>query len=102
MNHQMNPQLNDHSNPLMTKRSLTQPWWEKPLMKLPLTIDDHSSLSLDEKIRYDWPIESCQSALIKPTRSKSVTITTRQSIDETDKESNIQAIGTILTVLPPS
>jgi hypothetical protein len=76
MDHQMNPQLNDHSNPLMTERSLTQPWWEKPLMKLPLTIDDHSSLSLDEKIPYDWLTDSWRSALIKPTRS-AVTIATR-------------------------
>jgi hypothetical protein len=40
-------------------------------------------------------------SMIKPTRSKSVTIATRQSIDETGKGSDIQVIGTVLTILSP-
>jgi hypothetical protein len=74
-------------------RTLIRSRWDEQ------SISDDQNLWWSNDLRNDWLINSCQSALIKLIRSKSVTITTRQSIDETDKESNIQAIETILRVL---
>jgi hypothetical protein len=63
-------------------------WWSKILDDLMISIMierlTHRQLSI---------------SMIKFIRSKSVTIATRQSIDETGKGSDIQAIETVLTVL---
>jgi hypothetical protein len=70
-------------------------WWFNDLILMRKISYEITSLSLDEKISYDWLIDSWQSALIKFTRS-AVTIATRQSIDETTDEtskgSNIRAM----------
>jgi hypothetical protein len=53
----------------------SKPWRSKPLM---IKTSDDQDPWWPNDLRNDWPIDSCQSALMKPTRSEPVTTATRQ------------------------